>query len=161
MKIECAQNSDLKEVAKMYVEVYSKFLPNEGWTYETALNFIKYNFEKQPDLFFVAKAENNILGFSFGYIKPWSDGNQLMAEELVVDYKLHRQNIGKNLFLKLVSTAKDKYNVNTINGVTYLGKNDMPYSWYDRIGFKRVDDLFLVAGNAKTILKSMNEKIKE
>ena len=39
----------------MYVEVYSKFLPNEGWTVETALNFIEYSYNSQPDLFFVAK----------------------------------------------------------------------------------------------------------
>lgn len=155
MKIEFVEKNDISEVAKLYVKVYSQFLPNEGWTFETAKKFIEYNYEKQPDLFFVAKDENKIVGFSFGYIKPWSDGNQLMGEELVVDADYHRQGIAKQLFKNLVQIAQEKYKITLVNGTTYSGHDGMPYSWYKRIGFTKVDDLFLVAGTPQNILNGL------
>ena len=38
-------------------------------------------FKLNPDLFFVAKNIDEVVGFTFSYIKPWADGNQLMAED--------------------------------------------------------------------------------
>ncbi len=155
-EIRQVRESDIENVAKLYVKVYSEFLPNEGWTFETALNFCKYNFDKQQDLFFVAEEQDQVVGFSFGYIRPWSDGNQLMGEELVVDQKYHRNGIATQLFKTLVATAYDKYKITLVNGTTYEGHNQMPYSWYKRIKFNKVDDLFLVAGKPADILHCLS-----
>ena len=32
----------------------------------------------------------------------------------------------------------------------------MPYSWYERIGFKKVEDLFLIEADPNDILKHIN-----
>ena len=31
----------------------------------------------------------------------------------------------------------------------------MPYSWYERIGFKKVEDLFLIESNPDDIIKNI------
>ena len=35
------------------------------------------------------------------------------------------------------------------------GENKMPYSWYERIEFKKVEDLFLIEGNPDEILNKL------
>jgi hypothetical protein len=33
----------------------------------------------------------------------------------------------------------------------------MPYSWYERIGFKKVEDLFLIEGDPDDIFKNIKD----
>jgi GNAT superfamily N-acetyltransferase len=73
----------------------------------------------------------------------------------IVDYNYHNKGIGKKLFKKLIQVALKKYKITLVNGTTYIGSDKMPYLWYDRIGFKKVDNLFIVAGDPKNILKEL------
>lgn len=105
LKICKVTKKDLPLVANLQAKVYNRLL-NEGWSKESAQNFIDYSYKKQPDLFFVAKQDGEVKGYTFGYIKPWAGGNHLMHEELVVDFKSQKQNIGSKLYKIQNSTNK-------------------------------------------------------
>lgn len=71
-------------------------------------------------------------------------------------YKLKKCKFLSALFLIIKNIAKYKYNITCVNGTTYNGENKMPYSWYERIGFKKVEDLLLIESNPNDII----DKIK-
>ncbi len=106
-------------------------------------------------MFLVAKDKEAVIGFTFSYVKPWADGNQLMVEEISVDERYRRQGVAKKLLLTLLKKAKRAYKVTCVNGATYLGENNMPFSWYERIGFEKVDDLFLIQGKTDDIISKL------
>ena len=80
-----------------------------------------------------------------------------MAEELSVKENYRKQKIASKLLKTLVETAKQKYNITCVNGTTYNGENKMPYSWYERIGFKKVEDLFLIESNPDDVLRNIKQ----
>ena len=156
IEIRLAQKKDLPQCAEILREIYNNNVLNEGWTIESSNAICEFYFKLNPDLFLVAKNEDEVVGFTFSYIKPWADGNQLMIEELSVKESYRKQKIASKLLKTLVETAKYKYNITCVNGTTYNGENKMPYSWYERIGFKKVEDLFLIESNPNDII----DKIK-
>lgn len=159
IKIELAKKKDLKECAKILMDIYNNNVLNEGWTEKSSNAICNFFFKMQPDLFLVAKTSGGgfeeVVGFTFSYIKPWADGNQLMIEEISVKEEYRKQKIATNLLKTLVQKAKDKYKIICANGTTYVGENGMPFSWYDRIGFKKVDDLFLIEGETDEVLENL------
>ena len=153
--IKLADKKDLPECAEILKNIYNNNVLNEGWTEESSKAICEFYFKLNSDLFFVAKNGEEVVGFTFSYIKPWADGNQLMIEELSVKEKYRNQKIATKLLKILVETAKEKYNITCVNGTTYDGENKMPYSWYERIGFKKVEDLFLIESNPEDIIKNL------
>ena len=153
--IGLAQKNDLPQCANILREIYNNNVLSEGWTIESSNAICVFYFRLNPDLFFVAKNEDEVVGFTFSYIKPWADGNQLMVEELSVKENYRQKKIASKLLKTLVKSAKQKYNITCVNGTTYNGENKMPYSWYERIGFKKVEDLFLIESNPDDIIKSI------
>ena len=153
--IKLADKKDLPECAEILKNIYNNNVLNEGWTEESSKAICEFYFKLNSDLFFVAKNGEEVVGFTFSYIKPWADGNQLMIEELSVKEKYRNQKIATKLLKILVETAKGKYNITCVNGTTYDGENKMPYSWYERIGFKKVEDLFLIESNPEDIIKNL------
>ena len=156
IEIKLAEKKDLTQCAEILRDVYNNNVLSEGWTNESSNTICEFYFKLNPDLFFVAKNEDEVVGFTFSYIKPWADGNQLMVEELSVKESYINQKIASKLLRTLVETAKQKYNITCVNGTTYNGENKMPFSWYERIGFKKVEDLFLIEGNPNDIIEKIN-----
>ena len=155
IEIKLAEKSDLPECAEILRDIYNNNVLSEGWTVESSNAICEFYYKLNSDLFFVAKDDTQVVGFTFSYIKPWADGNQLMAEELSVKESYRNQKIASKLLKVLVETAKHKYNITCVNGTTYNGENNMPYSWYERIGFKKVEELFLIESNPEDIIESI------
>ena len=85
IEIKLAEKQDLAQCAEILREIYNNNVLSEGWTEESSNAICEFYFKLNPDLFFVAKDKMGwVVGFTFSYIKPWADGNQLMAEELSV-----------------------------------------------------------------------------
>ena len=156
IEIKLAEKQDLVQCAEILREIYNNNVLSEGWTEESSNAICEFYFKLNPDLFFVAKDKMGVVGFTFSYIKPWADGNQLMLEELSVKENFRNQKIASKLLKNLVLVAKDKYNITCVNGTTYNSENDMPYCWYKRIGFKKVEDLYLIESNPNDILNKIN-----
>ena len=155
VKIKLAEKNDLSQCAEILRDIYNNNVLSEGWTIESSNAICEFYFKLNPDLFFVAKNQDEVVGFTFSYIRPWADGNQLMAEELSVKESHRNQKIASKLLKTLVETAKQKYNITCVNGTTYNGENKMPFSWYRRIGFKKVEDLFLIESNPDEIINKL------
>ncbi|MBQ8424473.1 MAG: GNAT family N-acetyltransferase [Clostridia bacterium] len=155
IEIKLAEKNDLSQCAEILRDIYNNNVLSEGWTIESSNSICEFYFKLNPDLFFVAKNEDEVVGFTFSYIKPWANGNQLMAEELSVKESYRKQKIASKLLKTLVETAKQKYNITCVNGTTYNGENKMPYSWYERIGFRKVEDLFLIESNPNDIINKI------
>lgn len=155
IEIKLAEKKDLSQCADILRDIYNNNVLNEGWTVESSNAICEFYFKLNPDLFFVAKNEDEVVGFTFSFIKPWADGNQLMLEEISVKESFRNRKIASKLLKTLIETAKLKYNIIFVNATTYNGENGMPYSWYERIGFKKVEDLFLIESNADDIIKNI------
>ena len=155
IEIKPANAKDLLQCARILRDIYNNNVLNEGWTEKSSIAICNFYFKLQPDLFFVAKDKDKVVGFTFSFIKPWAEGNQLMAEELAVVEEYRKQKIATKLLKTLLSNAKNKYNVSMVNGTTYNGLNGMPYSWYERIGFNKVSDLFLIEANVDDVLEKI------
>lgn len=157
-KIELAAKKDLPQCAQILMDIYNNNVLNEGWTKQTAETTCNFYYRLNKDLFFVAKNENGeVVGFTYSFIKPWSNGNQLMIEEISVSENYRKQGIATALLTTLIQTAKKKYNITMVNGSTYLGENKMPFAWYQKIGFKKLDELFLIEGDANVVLNKLKK----
>ena len=158
-KISLVKKKELKECAKILMDIYNNNVLNEGWTEATSLNTCNFFFNQNKDLFFVVKDTNNkIIGFTYSFIKPWSQGNMLMIEEISVDKNYIRQGIANALMIKLIETAIEKYNITSVSGEAYLDKDAkwIPFNWYQKIGFCKTETLFLIEGEPNEILSKLN-----
>jgi len=149
------KQDDVSKCAGIVMEIYNNNILNEGWTEETSNAFVGFVFKIQPDLCFVAETDGDVIGFAIGFIKPWSNGNILMEEELSVKEKYRRKGVAKELMKETLKTVIEKYNIVSMCGTTYNEENEMPYSWYKRIGFIKSDELYIIEGEPKTILEKL------
>lgn len=143
-----ASADDLLACAKILKDIYNNNVLSEGWTEESSLNICKFYYKLQPDLYFVAKKQGKVVGFSFSYIKPWADGNHLMVEEISVDPNYRNGGTAIKLISKVFETAIKKYNVVKVEGTTYEDENGAPFRIYKKLGFKKIEDLFLIECDA-------------
>ena len=157
MKIRSMKKSDLNVLSKIYVEVYRVFDVGEKWTQKSAYNLLNFWFNRQPDLCFVAEYKNKIVGAFVTYIKPWSDGNHLIAEEIFVDPLYQKHGIGTELTKKIFQKAIIDYNAKIVEGITF-SKFKHPLSWYKSLGFKEVKEWVVISGDIKKALKILQDK---
>lgn len=156
--IDRGSRADVPEIAALYKDTYNKIL-DEGWTQESAENYINYNYDKQPDLFFVAKDDDQIKGYTFGYIKPDADGNHLICEDFVVDDSVRKNGVGKKIKKMLVDEAIKNYNVSQLEASTYHGENGMPMKWYEKLGWYR-QPYFLIQAKPHEVSQNLAKEIK-
>ena len=103
-----ASSEDLVGCANILRSIYNNNVLAEGWTEKSALDICKFYYKLQPDLFFVAKKQGKVVGFTFSYIKPWADGNHLMVEEISVDPDFRAGGTTIKLISKVFETAIKK-----------------------------------------------------
>ncbi|MBO7508748.1 MAG: GNAT family N-acetyltransferase [Alphaproteobacteria bacterium] len=127
----------------------------EKWTKESAIKLFLYFYNQNKDLFFIAYDEDKPVGIITSVLKPWWDGYHLEDGELFVIPEYRHQGIAKLLFKALFKCAVDKYNVTVLEAHTYEDENGFPYNWYKRIGFETVNDLKIISGNIKEIMKKL------
>jgi len=150
------KEEDLEEVAVLYTEIYDKVDIGEKWTKQASQRLIKYWLSKQSDLCFVAIIENKIVGGFVAGIKPWWDGNHLVDGEVFVDYQYHKHKIGTELSKAIYKTAFDKYDITSIDLVTF-SKNGFPLSWYEKLGFVVEKKLIIINGDPKIVMQKLGE----
>lgn len=67
-----------------------------------------------------------------------------MVEEIIVDPKHRKYGTALKLISKVFEIAIEKYNISKVEGTTYEDETGAPFKLYKRIGFKKIDDLFLI-----------------
>lgn len=153
-QIRLLAEKDLTETAEVYAEAFNKVDIGEEWTTETAEKFLAHWFEKQPDLFFVAEHEGQIIGGAVAEVKPWWNGSHLADLELFVHPDFQRKSIAKKLIERLITEATTKYGeIAELEGVAD-GESEFPLGWYERIGVKKTGFVH-IAGKPKEILERL------
>ncbi len=156
IKIFPVLEKDLKELAKIYNATYSNFDVGERWTEETAYKMLKYWFDRQPDLCFLAKCEGKIVGAFVVGVKPWWDGNHLVDGEIFVSPDCQKKGVGKELLRFVSEYAKKKYDV--VQFDSYTVRDKYPLKWYKSIGFKEIKEWVLISIKVETLLRNLKLK---
>jgi GNAT superfamily N-acetyltransferase len=155
IKIELLKENEIKEAGKLYGRTFNESIFKISWTDESAIKFLKFMYERQPDLFFVAKIKGKIIGGITGLITYWSSEKNLYDLELFVSSDYQGLGIGKKLFQKELEQAIKKYHIKMVEGVT-SGEAEFPLSWYKKINFLPSKSVYL-KGNAKDVLENLNK----
>lgn len=153
--IRLVQKSDIEELANIYKELYDNADIGENWTVDKAYDLLMYWYEKQRDLFFVDIEDDVPVGAIVSGIKSWFDGLRLVDTEIFVSNKCQKKHIGKNLMLTHLKEAKVKYNVSMIEFHTYGDESEFPQNWYNRIGFKKDEELIIMHADVDNVLNNL------
>ncbi len=151
MQIRTMNKKDLKRLAQIYVEVYTKFDVGERWTEEAAYNLLKHYYNRQPDLAFVADLDGKSVGAFIACIKPWWDGNHLSEGEIFVHPDYQAKGVGSKLSEVMFETAIEKYDATVWDTITFKGK--YPEKWYKKLGFVPIKEWSLISGDMREALK--------
>lgn len=154
--IRKAKIDNINQVAQIYCQSFDSNYVNENWNLKSAKKLISFYFCIKSSILLVAEINKKVVGGFAGLIKPWFDGNHLVDTELFVAKEHRKLGIGKLLLKEAITTAIDKYKISKVEGATFSQKV-FPMSWYKKIGFKKIDDLMLIEGNAKDILKKLSD----
>lgn len=147
---------DLKELAPIYKELYDDADIGEYWAIESAEKLLKYWYDKQQDLFFVAEEDGKAVGAVMSGVKPWFDGNRLVDTEIFVSKKYQERHIGKELYKTHLSEAKRIYQAKVIEFHIYGNEDEFPQNWYNKIGFKKDKELIIMNADIQQVLERLN-----
>lgn len=153
--IRLVKKEDIKDLAIIYKHLYDNVDIGEDWTVDSAINLLNYRFDKQQDLFFVAEKDGKAVGAIVSGVKPWFDWLRLIDTELFVSKDYQSKHIGRDLMLEHLKKAKAKYNAKIIEFHTYGDETQFPQNWYNRIWFKKDDELIIMSGDVWNILNNL------
>lgn len=136
IKVKLLSKKNVAETAGVYRLAFKKADVGERWDQASAEKYIQHCLEKQPDLFFVAISEEEIIGGVAGEIKPWWDGIHLAETELFVHPNHQGKGVAKMLLAKVLEEAIKKYNIQSFEGIADGKRHKFPMEWYKRIGFE-------------------------
>lgn len=149
------KESDIKVLASIYKDLYDNADIGEYWSIESAEKLLKYWYDRQKDLFLVAEENNQVIGAIMSGIKPWFDGNRLIDGEIFVSPQYQGKHIASKLFITHLKKAKEMYNAKVMEFHTYGAEEDFPQCWYNRIGFKKDNELIIMNGNIDEVLEKI------
>lgn len=150
--IRLARKEDIKDLAIIYKDLYDNVDIGENWTIEKSEELLNYWYNKQGDLFFVAEEDGKPIGAVMSGVKSWFDGLRLIDTEIFVSKDYQEKHLGRALMLEHLKQAKIKYNVKTIEFHTYGDETEFPQNWYNRIGFKKDEELIIMNADVEEVL---------
>jgi len=154
--IRLVKLEDIISLAPIYKDLYDDADIGEFWSIESAEKLLKYWYDKQQDLFFVAEEDEKPVGAIMSGVKPWFDGNRLVDTELFVAKDYQEKHIGRELYKKHLSEAQRIYKARVIEFHTYGDENEFPQSWYKEIGFKKDKELIIMNANIEKVLEHLD-----
>lgn len=157
--IRLAKKEDIKYLAPIYKDLFDDPNIGESWSIEKATDLLNYLYNQQGDLFFVAEEDGKPVGAIASGIKSWFDGPRLFGTEIFVAREYQRKYIGTHLLLEHLKKAKIKYNVIDIEFHTFSVENQFPQTWYNRIGFKKDDELIVMNANVEEVLNKLGYNV--
>ncbi|MBI4058369.1 GNAT family N-acetyltransferase [Candidatus Gottesmanbacteria bacterium] len=149
--IRAVKESDFPSLSEIYCKSYNPLNIGERWTSEKAMDLLKWLYDKQPDLFFVACDGEKVIGAISALTKPWWDGVHLADGELFVDPLYQGKSVGKHLIRRLFTEAQKKYQAVSWDTITHI-VHEHPLKWYKKIGFEVIGHWCLITGDIKKVL---------
>src|SRR3989344_8944487 len=116
-EIRLLEEKDLPEVAAVYAAAFNAMDIGEEWSQQAAEGLMRYWFEKQPDLFFVAAEGEKIIGGIVFGVKPWFNGPHLTDGEIFTHPEHQGKGVAKSLLKKEVEEAISKYGIVEVEAI--------------------------------------------
>lgn len=105
MRIRKATKKDIREIAKLMLEEFSKPPFKEKTTISSVIKSLNFYFK--IGTIFVAIEDKTIVGIVVFKVEQWWEGPVILIEDLAVKEALKKQGIGKNLIDKVEDYAKE------------------------------------------------------
>ena len=133
MKIRKAGKKDLKEVAELMINEYSKPPFKENEPIKNVLKSLKFYYNKAK--INIAEEDKKIIGVVVFQIEQWWEGQVIIIQDLAVNEKFQKKGVGKSL-MKFVERYALNKNVKRI----YFGTNkkSSAIKFYKKLGYKIV-----------------------
>lgn len=137
--LQIATKKNLKQIAKIYTEEFSKEPYNEPWTTEIAKAKLK-KFRKYTDIWKIEK-DKEIIGFIIINTNWWFPYQTIFIEEFAIKKEHQNRGIGKKI-LKTISTIYQNKNYKQITTISKRISN--AYKFYEKLGFEEsIEDAFI------------------
>lgn len=149
--VKALGQSQIEALSEIYVRAFRT--RKEKWTKKWAARLIRSYLTKQGTAF-TACVSGKPVGAFLCRVKPWWDGNRLVETELFVDPRVQKSGVGKRLFREALMSAKNKFGVSFLEGVTFA-RREFPMRWYKRLGIEQSSNLIFVEGRLDTIIKNL------
>src|SRR3989344_1499266 len=142
VKIRKVTKEELSAVGKVWASAFNDAYKWEHWSDENGVKIVSYMYEKQPDLFLLAEVDGEMVGATWGAIKPHFDGNHMVDGAVFILPKYQGKGLYRKLSTARLKEAMKKYKV---TGVQILASstNEFPISFYKRLGFKETSWVLL------------------
>ena len=131
MKLRKATKKDIREIAKLMLEEFSKFPFKEKTTINSIIKSL--TFYLKIGKAFVAIEDKKIVGIMIFKVEQWWEGPVILIEDLAVKEDFKKQGIGKNLTDKVEDYAK-KIKAKSVNFITH--KKSTAIKFYTKQGYK-------------------------
>ena len=130
MKIRKAGKKDLKEVAELMINEYSKPPFKENEPIKNVLKSLKFYYNKAK--INIAEEDKKIIGVVVFQIEQWWEGSVIIIQALAVNEKFQKKGVGK-LLMKFVERYALNKNVKRI----YFGTNkkSSAIKFYKKLGY--------------------------
>lgn len=149
--LRLATKEELPALARLFVKAFFDADPGRPWHFEQAFPLMEYYFKLQPDLFLVAEVDGLVVGATTTIIKPWRHGNRGHDGLWFVDPAHQGKGIGQQLFRKKIELAKEKYNIESYELVTFA--DDLPLrERFESYGFSLDEKAVFMKGRVDDIL---------
>lgn len=126
-------SKDFDWIVENYIDVFSSEPWNDDLEVKQIENYVKELFEMNTFNGFIAEVDNNRIGASLGYIKPWYQGKEYALDTFFISNKFHSKGFGSQ-FLSLIKKELLKEKIPAIILDTDRG---MPAeTFYKNNGFK-------------------------
>lgn len=159
--IRLVKEGDLKELAKVYKDLYGKSILKEDWSIEKSHDLLEFFYKLQSDIFVVAEVDEKVVGAVMSIVKPWHDGNRLVETEIFVADDYQGKSIASRLFHEHFRLAMEIYDAKVIETHTYQEENGYPLNWYKKQGYKVIDEWYIINGDIRESYNYFDKKVKE
>lgn len=139
MEIRIYKNTDLLNVATLFLKVFNSDPWNDNWESTEQVKENLSDIINSPKFIgFVAIKKDKIVGFVLGNIKIWSTAKHYYLSEMCIDNDMQRSGVGT----KLISSLKSYLKKLDVSELTLLTIKDMfSYNFYIKNNFEEVEDL--------------------
>ena len=131
MRIKNATKKDIREIAKLMIEEFSKPPFKEKTTINSVIKSVNFYFKIGKA--FVAIKDKKIVGIVVFKVEQWWEGPIILIEDLAVKEDFKKQGIGKNLTDKVEDYAKE-IKAKAVSFTTH--KKSSAVKFYTKQGYK-------------------------
>ena len=131
MRIRTTTKKDIREIAKLMLEEFSKPPFNEKTTINSVIKSLNFYFKIGKA--FVAIEHKDIIGIAIFKVEQWWEGPVILIEDLAVKEDFQKQGIGKKLTDAVENYGK-KMRVKAVSFAT--NKKSSAVKFYAKQGYK-------------------------